>query len=187
MGEARKRSSWGWPPGNWNVSSTQLTFLCRAIEAANNFEDPTNLAVFVRGICPRKVSNEVGDGQLSSFVRKNGRLYPCLQAVNSSCYHGEWLEQNHWRCEEKLSKKLPQRIEKNKTRLFCKVPEMEGVAVVVNRIEEICNADLREKKLTLEELKVFNSDSLSCNMNGWDSPLLDLIREEVERLKNTAK
>ena len=34
---------------------------------------------------------------------------------------------------------------KSKRDIFEKVPEMEGVAVVVNRIEEICNADIREK------------------------------------------
>ena len=63
---------------------------------------------------------------------------------------------------------------KTKRDLFEKVPELEGVAVVAIRIEEICNADLREKKVTLEELKVFNFVSLSCNMNGRVGPLLDL-------------
>ena len=33
--------------GKWNGSSTQLTFLCRAVEANCNFEEATNLAVFV--------------------------------------------------------------------------------------------------------------------------------------------
>ena len=38
-------------------------------------------------------------------------------------------------------------------------------------------------KLTLEELKVFNFVSLSCNMNGRVVPLLDLTWDQVERIK----
>ena len=71
MGEARKRSfEDGGTSGKRNVSSTQLTSLCRAIEATHNFEKPTNLAVFPRQDVQRKFSNEIDDGQLSSCVRK---------------------------------------------------------------------------------------------------------------------
>ena len=44
----------GGTSGKWNVSSTQLTFLCRAIEATHNFDEPTNVAVFVRGHFQKK-------------------------------------------------------------------------------------------------------------------------------------
>ena len=64
---------------------------------------------------------------------------------------------------------------------------MEDVAVAENRIEVICNADLREKELTLEELKVFNFVSLPSNMNGRVGPLLDLTWEEVKRIKKLGK
>ena len=74
-----------------------------------------------------------------------------------------------------------------KRHLFQKVPKMEGVAVVVNRNNEICNADLREKTLTPEVLKVVNFVSLSCNMNNRVGPLLHGTWEEMKRIKNTSK
>ena len=57
--------------GKWNVSSTQLAFLCSSVEATHNSEEPTNLAVFVRDyVTERSLSKDVDDGQLSNLFEK---------------------------------------------------------------------------------------------------------------------
>ena len=177
----------GGTSGKWNVSSTQLTFLCRAIEATYNFEEPTNLAVFVREYVQER---SLTKSTMVNYLVLFEKMVDYIRAYKRSLL--PVIMENDWsRIIKDVRKKYQKGSlkEKRKTKrdLFEKVPEMEVVAVVVNRIEEICKADLREKKLTLEELKVFNFVSLSCNMNGRVGPLLDLTWEEVKRIKKHGK
>ena len=51
---------------------------------------------------------------------------------------------------------------------------MEGVAFVVNRRAELCEADAQEKTLSVDELKVFNFVTISSTMNGRVGPLMDI-------------
>ena len=71
--------------------------------------------------------------------------------------------------------------------MFSKVPEMEGVAFVINEIEELCKEDVDEIKLTWEELKVFNFMFLSSTMNGRVGPLVDLTSDNVKRIEKHGK
>ena len=71
---------------------------------------------------------------------------------------------------------------RTKRHLFERVPDMEGVASVVNRIAELCEADVNEETLSLDELKVFNFVTIST-MNGRVGPLMDLTWEDVEKMK----
>ena len=154
----------------WNVSSTQLTFLCRAIEATHTFEEPTNLAVSVREYVQGRSLTE---STMVNYLVLFEKMVDYIRAYKLSIL--PVIMENDWSKIIKDERKKYQKgslKEKRKAKrdLFEKVLEMEGVAVAVNRIEEICNAVLSEKKLTLEELKVFNFVSLSCNMNGWFGP-----------------
>ena len=173
--------------GKWNVSSTQTTFVCRAIEATHNFEEPINLAVFVReNVQERSLTKSTMVNYLVLFEK----MVDYIRAYKRSIL--PVIIENDWSRIIKDVRKKYQKVsfkEKRKTKrdFFEKVPEMEGVAVVVNRIEKICNADLSEKKLTLEELKVFNFVSLSGNMNGRFGPLLDLTWEEVKIIEEHGK
>ena len=134
----------GGTSGKWNVSSTQLTFPCRAIEATHNFEKPTNLAVFVRQYFQGR---SLTKSMMVSYLVLFEKLVNYIRAYKRSIL--PVIMENDWNRIPKDVRKKYQKgslKEKRKTKrdLFEKTPEMEGVAVVVNWIEEICNADLKE-------------------------------------------
>ena len=177
----------GGTSGKWNVSSTQLTFLCQAIEATHNFKEPTNLAVFVREyVQERSLTKSTMVNYLALFEKMVDYIRAYKRTILPVIMENDWSKIIK-DVRKKYQKGSLKEKRKTKRDLFEKVPDMEGVAVVVNRIQEICNADIGEKKLTLEELKVFNFVSLSCNMNGRVGPLLDLTWEEVKRIKKHGK
>ena len=64
---------------------------------------------------------------------------------------------------------------------------MEGVAFVVNRRAELCEADAQEKTLSVDELKVFNFVTISSTMNGRVGPLMDITWEDVKKIKQDGK
>ena len=104
--------------GIWNVSSTQLTFLFRATEATHNFEEPTNLAVFVRGYVQEK---SLTKSMMVIYLILFEKMVDYIRADKRSIL--SVIMENKWSrifedVGKKISKRLPQRIEKNETRLF---------------------------------------------------------------------
>ena len=166
--------------GKWNVSSTQLTFLCRAIEA-------TNLAVFLREyVQERSLTKSTMVNYLVLFEKMVNYIRAYKRSILPVIMENDWSKINK-NVRKKSHKGSLKEKGKTKRDSFEKFTEIEGVALVVNRIEEICNAVLGEKKLTFEELKVFNFVSISCDMNGQVGPLLDLTREEMKRIRKHGK
>ena len=135
----------GGTSGKWNVSSTQLIFLCRAIEATHNFEEPTNLAVFAREyVQERSLTKSTMVNYLVLFEKMVDYIRAYKRSILPIIMENDWS-----RIIKDVRKKYQKGSLKDKRKtkryLFEKVPEIEGVAVVVNRIQGICDADLSEK------------------------------------------
>ena len=172
--------------GKWNVSTTQFSFLCRAIDATNSFAEPTNLAVFVRTyLSERYITRSTMVNYLILFEK----MVELIRAYKRTAIPA--IMENDW---QKIIKDVRRKYQKSslkekrsKRELFTKVPEMEGVAFVVKRIEELCNQALAKENLSFEELKVFNFITLSSTMNGRVGPLMDLTYDDVKRIKTHGK
>ena len=65
------------------------------------------------------------------------------------------------------------------------MPDLQAVAVVYEKIKELCNRDVTEKFLTLKELKCFNFLNLAFNLNRRHGPLIDLTWEAVEQVRDS--
>ena len=172
--------------GTWNVSSTQFAILCRAIEATLYFEEPTNFPVYVRQYMTKR---EITRSTMVNYLLMFQKLVEFIRAYKRSSI--PTIMDNDWhkiiKDVRRKNQKGSLKEKKMKRDLFSKVPDMEGVALVVNKIEELCNEDLEENKLTLEDQKVFNFVFLSSNMKGRVGPLADLTWDDVKRMKKHGK
>ena len=170
--------------GKWNFSSTQFSFLCRAIESTRNFEEPTNLAVYVRdyqkerSIAKSTMVNYLHLFEMVDYKRayKRSSVPVVIENEWTKMIKDVRMEYQKASLEKKQSKK----------ELFHRVPGMEGVAAVINRIEELCE-DFVAKNLSFEELKVFTFLSLYNNMNGRVGPLMELTWNDVKRINKHGK
>ena len=173
--------------GTWNVSSTQFSFLCRAIDATKNFTEPTNLAVFVREYFQQRV---ITRSTMVNYLILFEKMVDYIKAYKRPSF--AVIMENDWKkiikdVRKKYQKGALKEKKRTKRGLFERVPDMEGVAFVVNRIAELCEADVKEETLSLDELKVFNFVTLSSTMNGRVGPLMDLTWEDVKKIKQDGK
>ena len=157
--------------GSWGVSSTQIEFLCRAIEATSNFENPLQLAVFVRTY---REERSISHATIVNYLIKLDKFVRYVKTYKRSTI--PVIMQNDWTQIIKDTKARYQKgslkeKKKSKKRKFLRVPDMEEAAEVCETIFSLCNADVEEKTLALDELKAFNFVTLSCNTNGRPGPL----------------